>query len=237
MPEPTSKTSPFVIAASIAVIIASIVGVGAMTGLIPGRGAKTEAPPAASAPAELGKIAGEGTTPPQLAMTAQADATADKASKPATEKKPAVKPEPAAKQTYKAETESPAAKATAIVTEESPKKAQPPMCDNCGVITAIRTVEQAGEGSGLGAIAGGVMGGLLGHQVGGGTGKDIATIAGAVGGGYAGHQIEKKVKTAKHYEISVRMNDDSHRTMVQETAPAFAIGDKVKIVDGAMIRN
>lgn len=81
------------------------------------------------------------------------------------------------------------------------------------------------------------MGGLLGHQVGGGTGKDIATIAGAVGGGYAGHQIEKKVKTTKHYEITIRMNDGSRRTMAQETEPGFAIGEKVKIVDGALVHN
>ena len=70
-----------------------------------------------------------------------------------------------------------------------------------------------------------------------GSGKDLATIAGAVGGGFAGNQIEKKVKTTKHYEISVRMDDGSHRTMTQETAPPFAIGDKVKIVDGALVRN
>lgn len=229
MSEPTSKTSPFVIAASIAVIIASIVGVGAMTGLIQGRSAKTEAPPAASAPAESDKTAGEATTPPQPAMTAQADAAADRAGKPAAEEKPAAKP------VHKAAAEKPAAKAAA--SEESPKQSQAAVCGNCGVITAIRTVEQAGEGSGLGAIAGGVVGGLLGHQVGGGTGKDIATIAGAVGGGYAGHQIEKKVKTAKHYEITVRMDDGSSRTMVQETAPAFAVGDKVKITDGALVRN
>lgn len=235
MSEPTSKTSPFVIAASIAVIIASIVGVGAMTGLLPGRDAKSEAPPAASAPTEPGKTAGEATTPPQPAMMAQADATAGQASKPAPEEKPAAKPKPVAKPVHSAAAEKPAAKATAA--EESPKKEQAPVCDNCGVISAIRTVEQAGEGSGLGAIAGGVVGGLLGHQVGGGTGKDIATIAGAVGGGYAGHQIEKKVKTTKHYEIAVRMDDGSHRTMVQETQPAFAIGDKVKIIDGALVRN
>lgn len=231
MSEPTSKTSPFVIAASIAVIIASIVGVGAMTGLIPGRGAKTDAPPAASAPAEPGKISGESTAPLQPAMMAQADSAADTAGKPAPEEKPAAKPKPA----HKAASDKSAAKAIAV--DDISQKAQAAVCDNCGIITAIRTVEQAGEGSGLGAIAGGVVGGLLGHQVGGGTGKDLATIAGAVGGGYAGHQIEKKVKTAKHYEISVRMDDGSHRTMVQETAPAFVVGDKVKIIDGTLVRN
>jgi outer membrane lipoprotein SlyB len=230
MSEPTSKTSPFVIAASIAVIIASIVGVGAMTGLLPGRNAKTETPPAASAPAEPGKTADDAAKPPQPAKTAQTDAEAEKGSKSASEEKPAAKPKTAAKSAHKTS-------AREATIEEIHKKAQAPACGNCGVITAIRTVEQAGEGSGLGAIAGGVVGGLLGHQVGGGTGKDIATIAGAVGGGYAGHQIEKKVKTTKHYEINVRMDNGSHRTMTQETAPAFAIGDQVKIVDGALIRN
>lgn len=230
MSEPTSKTSPFVIAASIAVIIASIVGVGAMTGLLPVRSAKTETAPAASAPAEPGKITGEATTPPQPAKMAKSDVEAEKDSKSASEEKPAAKPKTAAKSAHKTT-------AREATTEESHKKAQAPACGNCGAITAIRTVEQAGEGSGLGAIAGGVVGGLLGHQVGGGTGKDLATIAGAVGGGYAGHQIEKKVKTTKHYEITVRMEDGSHRTLTQETAPAFAVGDKVKILDGMLQRN
>ncbi len=229
MSEPTSKTSPFVIAASIAVIIASIVGIGAMTGLIPGRDAKTEAPPAASATAEPGKATGGTAMPPQSAMTAQTGATADSAGKSTAEEKSTAKP------ARKPISDKPSARAAA--SEESPKKSQAPTCGNCGTIAAIRTVEQAGEGSGLGAIAGGVVGGLLGHQVGGGTGKDIATIAGAVGGGYAGHQVEKKVKTTKHYEITIRMDDGNHRTMAQETPPAFAIGDKVKIVDGALVRN
>ncbi len=229
MSEPTSKTSPFVIAAAIAVIIASIVGVGAMTGLIPGRNGKTEAPPAASAPAEPGKTANDATTPPQPAMMAQTDTAADQTSKPAPEKKPATKP------VHKASAHRSAAKTAA--TEESPRQSQPPVCGDCGTIASIRTVEQAGQGSGLGVIAGGLVGGLLGHQIGGGSGKDLATIAGAVGGGFAGNQIEKKVKTTKHYEISVRMDDGSHRTMRQETEPAFAIGDKVKIVDGALTRN
>ncbi|MBU1689115.1 MAG: glycine zipper 2TM domain-containing protein [Gammaproteobacteria bacterium] len=229
MTEPTSKTSPFVIAASIAVIVASIVGVGSMTGLIPGRNAQTEAPPVASVPAETDKTAGDVTTPPQSAVMAKTETAEEKTSKPDAPEKVTAKP------VRKATAAKPAAKAAA--SEESPKKAQAPTCDNCGVIASIRTIEQAGEGSGLGAIAGGVVGGLLGHQVGGGTGKDIATIAGAVGGGYAGHQVEKKVKTTKHYEISVRMDDGSYRTMTQEISPAFATGDKVKIIDGAIVRN
>lgn len=227
MSEPASKTSPFVIAASIAVIIASIVGVGAMTGLIPGRGSMPEAP-AVTATSQTAGMAASPTQP-----------TTSSETKPIAEDKAAVsQPETAAKPAAKTVAKKPAAKSTSAQhTETAENKASVNVCGNCGVITAIRTVEQAGEGSGLGAIAGGVVGGLLGHQVGGGTGKDIATIAGAVGGGYAGHQIEKKVKTTKHYEINVRMDDGSHRTMVQETEPAFSIGEKVKIIDGALVRN
>lgn len=226
MSEP-SKTSPFVIAASIAVIIASIVGVGAMTGLIPGSASKSEAP----AVTEAGKTAGMATSPTQPTSAAEVKPIAEN-------KAPVSQPEPAAKPAAKTVAKKPAAKSTSAQrTEIAENKAPVNVCGICGVVTAIRTIEQAGAGSGLGAIAGGVVGGLLGHQVGEGTGKDIATIAGAVGGGYAGHQIEKKVKTAKHYEIIVRMDDGSHRTMVQETEPAFAIGEKVKIIDGALVRN
>lgn len=224
MTEPTSKTSPFVIAASIAVIVFSIVGVAALTGLIPGRTSNTEPP--AAAIAQTAEVPAPPATPAPDKPTAMVDNT-----------KP-MQQESTAKPVYKAASERPAAKPARIAeTARTESKAPANVCANCGVITAIRTVEQAGEGSGLGAVAGGVVGGLLGHQVGGGTGKDIATIAGAVGGGYAGHQIEKKVKTTKHYEITVRMDDGSHRTMVQETEPAFAIGEKVKIIDGALVRN
>ncbi|HUW50578.1 MAG TPA: glycine zipper 2TM domain-containing protein [Sulfuricella sp.] len=221
MTEPTSKTSPFVIAASIAVILVSIVGIGVMTGLIPGRGAKPEIP-AATAPGQMA-----GTPAPQLGGAAEKPAAADKTA--------AAQPEPVTKPAAKRVTVKPAAHSTASVNPE--QKVAVKVCGNCGIITAIRTVEQAGEGSGLGAVAGGVVGGLLGHQVGGGTGKDLATIAGVVGGGYAGHQIEKKVKTTKHYEINVRMDDGSHRTFMQETEPAYAVGEKVKVIDGALIRD
>lgn len=43
-------------------------------------------------------------------------------------------------------------------------------------------------GIGLGAV----VGGLLGNQVGGGNGRTLATIAGAVGGGYVGNEIAKR---------------------------------------------
>ena len=113
--------------------------------------------------------------------------------------------------------------------------AQP--CLNCGTVDSIRVVEQAGEASGVGMIAGGVLGGLLGHQIGQGRGNTAATIAGAAGGAYAGHQVEKNVKKGTRYDISVRMDDGTQRTVSYDVEPGFRTGDKVKLVDGKLLRN
>ena len=44
----------------------------------------------------------------------------------------------------------------------------------------------------LGMGVGAVVGGLVGSRVGGGNGKTLATIAGAVGGGYLGNEVAKR---------------------------------------------
>ncbi|MDP1524833.1 MAG: glycine zipper 2TM domain-containing protein [Rhodocyclaceae bacterium] len=110
-----------------------------------------------------------------------------------------------------------------------------PTCFNCGTIDNVREVMQEGEGSGLGAVVGGVLGGVLGNQVGGGSGNKIATVLGAAGGAYAGHQVEKTRKQTTNYEISVRMEDGSFRTVSQDSVPAWRIGDRVKLDNGRLI--
>lgn len=132
--------------------------------------------------------------------------------------------------------QNPAADKPAARTE-SAKPAQAAVCGNCGVITSIKAAEQSGEATGLGAVAGGVVGGLLGNQVGQGRGKTAATVVGAAGGAYAGHQVEKQMKKAKRYDVSVKMDDGSTRVISQKTEPAFKVGDKVKIVEGALVAN
>ena len=77
--------------------------------------------------------------------------------------------------------------------------------------------------------------GLLGSQVGGGHGTQVATVVGAVGGGLAGNEIEKRVKTTKNYEITVRMEDGSSRVFQPgHRRPRGANGEHVKIIDGAI---
>jgi outer membrane lipoprotein SlyB len=99
----------------------------------------------------------------------------------------------------------------------------------------FRQIEVKGDGSALGAVAGGATGALIGHQFGRGTGKDLLTIAGAVGGAFAGHEIEKNVRKKTRYEISVRMEDGSTRTLSQDAAPAWRIGDHVRVINNQLV--
>lgn len=110
-------------------------------------------------------------------------------------------------------------------------------CAECGVIESIRELEARGQGSGIGAVGGAVVGGVLGNQVGGGSGKTIATVAGAVGGAVAGNEIEKRVKSGKSYEITVRFEDGSSRVIPEASAPTWRIGDRVKVVNGMIQAN
>jgi outer membrane lipoprotein SlyB len=113
----------------------------------------------------------------------------------------------------------------------------PIVCNNCGVVEAINAVQQQGDASGVGAVLGGVAGGVVGHQVGSGRGRDLATVLGAVGGAVAGNQVEKAKKATSVYDVVVRMNDNSTRTVRATTNPDYGVGQKVKVVDGQVVRN
>lgn len=137
-------------------------------------------------------------------------------------------------------------KAAPVKAQPAPNEAAPkpqpvaemkPICANCGVVVSVTMVEVAGKGSGLGVVAGGVVGGLVGNQVGDGRGKDLATLAGVVGGAFAGNAIEKNAKKSKRYDIVVKMEDGSERTLSQATEPNLASGQKVKVENDAVVKN
>jgi outer membrane lipoprotein SlyB len=107
------------------------------------------------------------------------------------------------------------------------------VCASCGTVESVSPVQQKGEGTGLGAIAGGVVGGLAGNQMGGGNGKAALTVLGAIGGGFAGNEVEKRARAVTSYDVTVRMEDGSTRTLRQ--AEALAVGTSVQ-VDGSSLR-
>ncbi|MBV8032290.1 MAG: glycine zipper 2TM domain-containing protein [Betaproteobacteria bacterium] len=109
-----------------------------------------------------------------------------------------------------------------------------PHCAACGVVLDVKEVVVKGQGSGVGAVAGAAVGGVVAHEVFDGRNQGLATIAGAAGGALAGNAIEKDVKTKKHYEVALRMDDGSTRTLAFAEAPAWKPGDKVR-VEGATL--
>ena len=232
MSETTSKLNPLVATAAVAVIIFSVVGVGVMTGVFPSSKSSNDA------------------LTPAGAKTAPAPEV-NTASAPEVKAVPAPVHKPAApvahKRTAEAEPKqppAPLAPPTQVAVNEPPPAAAPVppppvarICTECGVIDTINTVDKKGSGSGLGAVGGAVVGGLLGNQIGSGRGNTAATVIGAVGGALGGNEVEKRVKSTKEYHITVRMDDGNFRSFTFDSAPAYVVGDKVKVIDGKLVRS
>jgi outer membrane lipoprotein SlyB len=80
-----------------------------------------------------------------------------------------------------------------------------------------------------------VVGALLGSQVGHGKGTTVAEIAGAAGGAWAGNEIEKRVKTSKHFDVVVRLENGGTQTVSYPAQPAFGVGSRVRIENGVLV--
>ena len=119
-----------------------------------------------------------------------------------------------------------------VLAQASPKTQAPraDSCSTCGRVESAVAVERQGKVNGvavgnttigIGTVAGGVLGGVLGNQVGGGNGKTAMTVLGAAGGAYAGNTVEKNMKKVTVYQMRVRMNDGSVRT-IEQSSPVAA---------------
>ncbi len=105
-----------------------------------------------------------------------------------------------------------------------------PVCEGCGVVASVKKVKVKGKSNYIGAIAGGVAGAALGNQVGKGGGNTAATILGAVGGAVAGREIEKNVKSGYRFDVVVRLDNGTNRTVSYDNDPGVASGAKVQFV-------
>ena len=248
------RLHPLIAIAAVSVTVFSLVGIGALTGLIPtGHSESAPVQSAANEPAQSVVAA----LPPKPAATTTTAQEAKPAEKHIARKKTVKQPKAAEKASEpadKAATAAPAevVKDTAPVTiaqnsapatmtpppapnQPAPAIAPPkPVCHDCGVIESVREVEKPGAANGAGAAIGGIAGGLLGHQTGKGTGRDVMTVLGAIGGALAGNEIEKNTKKVKSYEIDIRFDDGTSRLITQNTPPAWRMGDRVKLVNGVI---
>lgn len=112
-----------------------------------------------------------------------------------------------------------------VISQPAPRH----VCANCGTIESVTPIQRKGEAKGVGAVAGGVLGAVVGNQIGHGGGRTAATVLGALGGGFAGNAIEKNVRKETVYQVHVRMEDGSTRTIEQANLPA--VGARV-VVEG-----
>jgi len=226
--KPSTRIHPLVAGAAISVMLVSLTGVAAITGLIP-NSHSTAAPAAAAAPAEAtAPVAAAATTPSAAAGLVDSKTESKTALKEEDEPAPAKR----ATATRTAQAEQPRPRRT--YSEPAAKVVQAPACYSCGRVESVQAIQQAAQPSGVGMVAGAVLGGVLGNQVGGGNGRKIATVAGAVGGGYAGNEIERRTRSTTTYQVRVRMEGGEVRTFPYSQQPAWSVGDRVRVVDGQL---
>lgn len=247
--EQKTKLHPLVGAAALSVIGVSFAGIAVLTGVLPHPSAapapaSVAAPaPAPSTPASTIDLVSASTAYPEKIPAAEAPATGT--ARPAPKAKTAAKKSPPANAV--------AMNPTGAATLPPPPAPSPipdpgtaampapvaaatrPACADCGTVETFREVQVKGDGSPVGAVAGGAAGALIGHQFGRGGGKDLLTIAGAIGGAFAGHEIERNVRKKTRYEVSVRMEDGSLRTVTQDAAPGWRVGERVRVLDNRIV--
>ncbi|WP_086381788.1 glycine zipper 2TM domain-containing protein [Caballeronia sordidicola] len=200
-PQPQrSRIHPLVAAAAVAVILASGVGIAALTGILP---TSKAVPAPVTAPLVEGQVSGSS------------------ASKQAPLKQVADSAPPTPHHHYEATNERDRAPTEAT---------RAPLADPySGEVVAVNVVRTAEPTTGLGALGGAVLGGLAGTQVGNGRGRTAATVVGALGGGLAGNTVEHAVHKATSYDVQVRMGDGSFRNFSYQVEPGFQVGQRVHV--------
>ncbi|MFP3550765.1 glycine zipper 2TM domain-containing protein [Paraburkholderia sp. SIMBA_049] len=224
-----SRIHPLIAGAAVSVILASVTGVAAMTGILPVSRATTPAneqvapavAQAASAPLAATQQTGvvQQTNAAQQVAQPVAQQAETEAPKPVHHtRKPRVAPAPQyANGDYSQASAQPAG---------TRQVAADPYA---GEVVAVNAVQSPEPTTGLGAVGGAVAGGLIGNQFGGGRGRILATVVGAVGGGVAGNGIEHAVRKQTSYQVQVRMQDGTYRNFTYPTQPQVQVGQRVHV--------
>ena len=225
VPPSSRRMHPLMTTAAVAVIIASLTAVAAITGVLPTSKAT------------------QGSTDPNVA--AQSAAAMPGASAPMALAAPGQTMQPNQAAPYPAQNVAPAptrAREPSYVerapsTSPSYAQAQPRQSASpyAGHVTSITPITTQGKETGLGMSGGAVVGGLLGNQIGRGNGRTLATVGGAVAGGYGGHVAENYYSRDTQYRVNVRMDNGTNRSFTYKAAPGFQPGERVHIENGSLV--
>jgi hypothetical protein len=103
-----------------------------------------------------------------------------------------------------------AAAAAFATTLRSATPAAPPPCHDCGTVESVRAVVNAGKGIGLTASM-----------------NDANATA--------GRRIDRGQTRLIQHEIAVRLDDGTVHVVTAESQPSWHAGERVKLVDGAVL--
>src|SRR5262245_36103927 len=123
---------------------------------------------------------------------------------------------------------------TAAPTGDAGAQSKEKKCTNCGRVQQIKVSESSDWKKYAAPVGGAVVGGVIGNQFGGGSGKTALTVVGALGGAFTGHKVEEKHRD-KIYEVAVKMDDGSFRTVTYKSQPPVREGDRVRLRDGQLV--
>ena len=238
--------------AALSVTAFSLTGVAALTGLLPGpqaahpagplpAAAFAQALPTASAEAvqavhaqalvappatvaEAARAARQAAGPSAVVHAAPVRRPAGRA--PIPEAQPAAQPAPVASPVSQAPDAWPPARGV----QAAPAGTRPvrlTQASEFGTVESVRAVSEPGASLGLGTIGGGVLGGAIGSQIGKGNGRTAMAALGAIGGGLLGHEVEQRLRAPRGYEVRLRMDDGTLRTVRHARDPGWRVGQRV----------
>lgn len=105
-----------------------------------------------------------------------------------------------------------------------------------GIIISARPVDINGT-NGVGSASGGALGAIAGSNIGsGGRAGAAGAIGGAIVGAIAGAAIEQSSTKQTGIEYVVQTENSNLMTVVQGSAPAFMINEKVLVLYGSPAR-
>ena len=107
------------------------------------------------------------------------------------------------------------------------------ICSLCGTVELIRTVEVLEEVGGGTPDAKTVKDKEMGETKPGFATSVLDTLSGAIGG----DEPPKAARKRYAYRVTVRMDDGSFRAISVSSPPNFAVGDKVRVVEGRLVRS
>jgi len=110
------------------------------------------------------------------------------------------------------------------------KSSRPGACALCGTIESVRTVEVLDQ-----ATAGAADSGNRAEA--GAAGTSAATsVLDTLSSVVTGNVAEKNVRKRLVYRVTLRMDDGSFRAISLSSPPSFAVGEKVRVVEGRLVR-